>query len=246
MTTSDAAGMAGAGGVAGLETGLSADAPALLRQVHGRRGYALSYHRMFQAHAPELLAAYDAYYQELTLRPRALDPAAREVVWIALQAATREHHGVIHLRRAEEAGLGRDAIADSLAVAAAVEAWPVLAFGDEHWRAWTPIEAAVPRYVAMFEAARGGLVPVAAELAAATCHAARRTHAGQVLHLRRAFAAGAGPAMAAEALSYLLLPAGGPTLIDAVQAWAEAHEEDPAGLPSPYEASSAAMPDASS
>ena len=91
--------------VPGLHPEIAADSPALLHQVHGRRGYALSYHRMFQAHAPALLEAYDAYYQELTLRPRALSDQAKETVWIALQAATREGHGMIHLKRAEAAGL---------------------------------------------------------------------------------------------------------------------------------------------
>ena len=218
----------------GLETEVAADAPALLRDVHGRRGYALSYHRMFQAHAPALLAAYDGYYKALTLDARALDAATREVVWIALQTATREHHGVIHLKRAEAAGLDRGAIADALAVAAACETWPVLQFGEDWWRDWTPIEAGRPRYVRMFEAAVGGLAPGAAELAAIASHAARRTHGGMAVHLVRAFAAGVTPGMVAEALSYLLLPAGGPTLIDAVQAWAEAHAAAPDAVASPY------------
>lgn len=39
------------------------------------------------------------------------------------------------------------------------------------------------------------------------------------LHLREAFDAGAAPAQIAEALSYLLLPCGGPTLIDAADVW---------------------------
>jgi len=218
----------------GLHTEIAAGSTPLLREVHGRRGYALSYHRMFAAHDPTLLAAYDAYYRELTLQPRALDPQAREAVWIALQAATREHHGVIHLRRAEACGMDREAIADSLAVAAAVEAWPVLAFGERHWGEWTPLELGTPRYLRMFDAACGGLPPATAELAAIACHAARRTHAGQVLHIRRAAAAGATAPMIAEALSYLLLPSGGPALIDAVQAWAQAHDADPAGVPAPY------------
>ena len=225
----------------------AAEAGPLLQQVVGRRGYALSYHRMFAAHDPALLAAYDAYYRELTLTPRALDPQAREVVWIALQAATRKQHGIIHLRRAEACGMDAEAIADSLAVAAAVEAWPVLAFGDQHWAEWTPLSRGTPRYVRMFEAACGGLPPVSAELAAIACHAARLTHDGQVLHLRRAAMAGATAAMIAEALSYLLLPAGGPVLIDAVQAWAQAHDTDPAGVPAPYApAPYAGIPDASS
>ncbi len=217
----------------GIETTLHGATP-LLEAVHQKRGYALSYHRMFAAHAPALLEAYDAYYKALTLDARALDPATREIVWIALQAATREQHGLIHLKRAEAAGLSRAAIADALAVAAACETWPVLAFGDEWWREWTPIESAHPRYVRMFEAAMGDLPHKAAELAAIACHAARRTHAAMALHLARAFAAGATPPMVAEALSYLLLPAGGPTLIDAVQAWADAHAAQPGAIPSPY------------
>ncbi len=218
----------------GLETDVSATASDLLKAAHARRGYALSYHRMFAAHAPDLLAAYDAYYRELTLRQRALAPAAKETVWIALQAATREHHGMIHLRRAEQAGLSRDAIADALALAAAAEAWPVLQFGDDHWREWTPMEAAVPRYLRMFEAARGGVDAAVAEITAAVCHAARRTHAAERLHIGRAFRAGATAPMLAEALGFLLLPAGGPCLIDAVQAWAVAHTADPDSVPSPY------------
>jgi alkylhydroperoxidase/carboxymuconolactone decarboxylase family protein YurZ len=227
--------------VPGLHPTIAADSPDLLRQVHGRRGYALSYHRMFQAHAPALLAAYDAYYQELTLRPRALSDKAKETVWIALQAATREGHGVIHLKRAEAAGLMPDEIADALAIAAAAETWPVLEFGDVHWRQWTPLESAIPRYLRMFEASRGAIPVATAEITALTCHAARRTHAAMKQHLPRAFAAGATPAMVAEALSFLLLPAGGPCLIDAVQAWADAAAEDPA-LPAPYDAA----PEASS
>ena len=219
--------------VPGLHPQIAADSPALLHQVHGRRGYALSYHRMFQAHAPALLEAYDAYYQHLTLRPRALTDQAKETVWIALQAATREGHGMIHLKRAETAGLTPDDISDSLAIAAAVESWTVLEFGDHHWHAWTPLDAAIPRYFRIFEASRGGIPAATAEITAITCHAARRTHAAMKRHLPRAFAAGATAGQVAEALSFMLLPAGGPCLIDAVQAWAEAHEADPS-LPSPY------------
>ncbi len=221
--------------VPGLHPEIATDSPDLLRQVHGRRGYALSYHRMFLAHAPALLEAYDAYYQELTLRPRSLTDQAKETVWIALQAATREHHGMIHLKRAEAAGLDRAAIADALAVGAAVETWPVIAFGDTYWRDWTPMATGLPRYLAMFEASRGPMRPEVAEITAIVCHAARRTHDGMKVHLPRAFSAGASAGMVAEALSFLLLPAGGPCLIDAVQAWAEAHAADPAVL-SPYEA----------
>ena len=220
--------------IAGLDDHVAADATDTLKAAHAKRGYALSYHKMFAAHAPDLLAAYDNYYRELTLRPRALSDVAKETVWIALQAATREHHGMIHLRRAVTAGMSPDAIADALAIAAAVETWPVLAFGDDYWKDWTPLTIAIPRYERMFAAAIGDTHPATAEITAAVCHAARRTHEAEKFHITRAFAAGATQTQLAEALGFLLLPAGGPCLIDAVQAWADAHTANPTDVPSPY------------
>ncbi|GAB4188824.1 MAG: hypothetical protein OHK0024_29200 [Thalassobaculales bacterium] len=201
------------------------DAGQILAAVEAKRGYLLPYHRMLGTHDPGLLAAYDAYYQKLTLDPRALTAGDRELVWTALQAATREAHGQIHLRRADAAGVPRARLAEALAVAAAVEAWPVLAFGRTHWGDWFAAAAVEARYLALFEGARGDLPAAIAELIAVTCHAARRSHDGMRLHLPRAFAAGASTAALAEALSYLLLPAGGPCLIDATAAWKQAAED---------------------
>ena len=204
-----------------------------LRRIEAKRGYRLSYHRMLAAADPALLLAYDEFYERLTLRSRTLTPAAREIVWTALQAATREAQGTIHLKRAEAAGVSRALIADAVAIAAAVETWPALVgFGAGPWADWIPEADALTRYAAMVDAARGGIDPATAEIAAVVCHGARRTLRGLKLHLPRAFAAGATRDAIAEGLSYILLPAGGPTLIEAVEAWAEAAE---AGIcPSPY------------
>jgi alkylhydroperoxidase/carboxymuconolactone decarboxylase family protein YurZ len=84
----------------------------------------------------------------------------------------------------------------------------------------------------LFEAARDGLDPGLAHLTAAVAMAARRERTGTVLHLARAFAANITPAMACEGLSYLLLPCGGNTLIEAVSFWEEAAHEGV--LPKPY------------
>lgn len=196
------------------------DGPAVLRAVREKRGYLLSYHRMLAAHAPELLTAYDAYYERLTLRQRHLDPVEKELTWIALQVVTREAHGAIHLRRAEAAGIDRATMADAVAIAGAAEGIVALGFAAGHWGAWVDRAAAEARYLRLFEAARGAAPARAAEIAAVVCHAACRTYDGMALHLPRAIAAGATPAMLAEGLSFLLLPAGGPCLIDAVEAWA--------------------------
>ncbi len=204
----------------------------ILADVEKKRGYVLPYHRMIAGTDPGLLAAYDAYYERLTLRPRALTPVERETVWIALQVATREAHGQIHLRRAVTAGMDKSAMTAAVAIAAAVEAWPALAFAAEHWPDWTPRALGADRYVAVFAAAAAGIAPKLADIAAAVCHAARRTHDGMALHLARAFAAGSTRHELSEALSYLLLPAGGPCLIDAVAAWEKAAKA--AGFVAPY------------
>ena len=205
---------------------------AILAAVKAKRGYLLTYHRMLAADDPALLAAYDAFYERLTLRPRVLTPQERELVWAALQVAAREAHGHIHMRRAVAAGLDSPRLSDALAIAGAVEAWPAMRFGPTHWGEWIGLSDIAARYVRVFEAARGAVAPAHAEIVAAVCHAARRTHDGMQLHLARAFRAGAQVPQMAEALSYMLLPCGGPALIDAVAAWDDAAKAG--ACPPPY------------
>ncbi len=208
------------------------DGKAVLAEVERKRGYTLPYHRMLAATDPELLAAYDAYYERLTLRPRALTAHERETVWAALQAAAREWHGSIHLKRAVKAGMNQDQIVRSLAIAACVESWEVLGFAAKHWAEWSPADKTVAAYLRLFEAAARDVEPAIAEITAAVCHAARRTHDGMALHLERAFKAGATVPKVSEALSFMLLPCGGPALIDAVSAWESAAKSR--GFSSPY------------
>jgi len=204
----------------------------VLAAVEGKRGYLLPYHRMFAACAPELLATYDRFYETLTLEPRVLTPAERETVWAGLLAAAREVHGFIHMRRAVAAGLTNEDIARAVMLAAVTEGFPVATFSGANWSAWTLPEALEARYLALFDAARGDMPARLAHLTAAVCQGARRDEAGTILHLRHAFAAGATRAEMCEGLSYLLLPCGGNTLIEAVSFWEKAAA---AGLvPAPY------------
>lgn len=205
----------------------------VLAQVEGKRGYRLSYHRMLAAADPELLAAYDAYYERLTLRQRVFTPRERELVWTALLTSARETHGTIHLKRAEAASISRDELADAIAIAAAVESWPALVeFGHGAWHEWIGRRDAHLRYERIFLAARGAIEAKTAECCAVVSHAARHSWDGVKFHLPRAFKAGATRDGIAEGLSYLLLPSGGPTLIDAVEAWAQSASEG--CCPSPY------------
>lgn len=210
----------------------AAEGAAILAEVEARRGYTLPYHRMFAAHAPRLLRDYDRFYDSLTLAPRVLTPRERETVWAGLLAAAREVHGFIHMRRAVAAGLSNDDIARAVAIAAVTEGLGVIAFAGAHWPRWALPEALRQRYLAAFDTVRGALEPALAHLVAATCQAARRHRQGTVLHLVEACAAGATAPQICEAFSYLLLPCGGNTLIEAVEYWEQGARDGL--LPPPY------------
>jgi alkylhydroperoxidase/carboxymuconolactone decarboxylase family protein YurZ len=190
-----------------------------LQAVRRKRGYLLSYHRLLHAIAPELLAAYDAFYTQFTLTGRALTPVQKETVWISLIAATRARVGTIHLRRAVQAGMSKDAIADAVALAAACEAYDAHAFAEQAFPDWLSEQRLVKRYLRAFDAARGRTRPALAEVAAVVAHASTRNAAGMRIHLVRAFKRGARRAQVAEALSFVLLHCGGPTMVDAMACW---------------------------
>ena len=208
------------------------DGAKLLDEMLAKRGYLLSYHRMLGASDPQLLANYDALYTRLTLDQRVLTPVERETVWVALIATTRERLAVFHFDRASAAGMSNEAIGDAVAIAAACESFEAMQFSRTHFSKWVPETAAAQRYLRMFEAARGQTTPATAEIAAVVCHAARRNADGMRVHLACAFASGATREQMAEALAYVLLHRGGPTMIDAVDCW----EKSAAALniPGPY------------
>jgi len=204
----------------------------ILADVEAKRGYLLPYHRMLANDDPELLEAYDRLYERLTLLPRVLTAKERETVWLGLLAAIEEKHGHIHAKRAVSAGLTQDDIADAVALAGVAEAHRTGTFAADNWPQWLSQDAATQRYLKMAEAARGSIPVTIAEITLSVCHAAHGRSAAQKLHLLRAFEAGASVGQVSEATSYLLLPCGGPTLIEAVSTWEDAAKS---GLcPSPY------------
>ena len=205
----------------------------ILAEVERKRGYLLTYHKMIGSSDPQLLAAYDNFYENLTLTERTFSPQQKELVWAALQVAADEEHGHIHMRRAVKAGLSEGILADSIALAGAAESFRALRFASFHWGEWISGGAAEERYLNLTEAARGEVDPGLAEIILIVCHGARRSYEAMRIHLRRAFPAGATVPQLSEALSYMLLPCGGPTLIDAVEVWEQAAKAGE--CPAPYE-----------
>ena len=203
-----------------------------LDAVRRKRGYLLSYHRLLAELDPELLATYDAFYTRLTLVARVLSPVEKETVWIALIAATRARVGTIHLRRAAQAGMSKQAIADAVAIAAACESFDALAFAEDAFPEWADEPMLVRRYLRAFNAARGRVRPALAEIAAVVAHAGQRRAAGMRVHLVRAFRLGAKREQVAEALSFALLHCGGPTMLAAMDCWIRTAKEK--RIPAPF------------
>ena len=195
---------------------------SVLAKVRKKRGYVLAYHRLLNEISPDLLAAYDEFYTQFTLVGRALTPVQKETVWVALIAATRAGpSGRIHLARARKAGMNRQAIADALALAAACEAWNVLEFSASAFPDWTNRPLLVKRYLRAFDAARGKTPPMLAHMAAAVVQAGRQCEGGMRLHLKRAIVHGARSRQLAEAMAFALLHCGGPTMVQATDAWSK-------------------------
>lgn len=200
---------------------MSPEPQDVLEQVRAKRGYLLPYHQVLALTEPRLLATYDAWYDALTLAPRALTPAAREIVWIALVAVTRQKVGALHLQRGREAGLDDGAIEDAITLAAATRSAAVLGFAASAWPDFTTEARADARYMALFEAASGALPATDAALAGAVCQAVNGEWAAFGLHLEQAFEAGTTVGEVAEALSFLIHHNGAPTLVAATAAWQE-------------------------
>ena len=208
-----------------------ANGDAALAKALDARGYLLAYHRMLCTYDPGLMAAYDNYYRELTLLERAFTYFEREVVWLVLLASAREAYGDIHMPRAEESGLNRDQIHDCMALAGVAEAFPALDF-SKSWSRWIAPEEADRRYAALVATARGGIPEQIAEISLVVAQAARKCPQGMRYHLRRAAELGAPAEKIAEGVSYVMLPCGGPTLVEACDVWAGLAREG--GCPSPW------------
>jgi len=188
------------------------------------RGYILPYQRLLAEYQPELLESFNAFYTNLTLNPRDFTLQERELVWTALVTATREDVGRIHLQRGIEAGLTPEDLTDAIALAAAGEAYSAIEFATNQWQDWMSIQIAAEHYGAIIASARGGIDSCLGEIILVVCFAARHVPDGLRFHLRRAFEQGATEGQVAEGLSYLIMPCGANTLIEAVNVWLEAAE----------------------
>lgn len=194
---------------------------ALLTEVRAKRGYLLPHHGLLAVTDPTLLRLYDELYTALTLDTRVLDARTRELVWVGILVTVREVHGTQHLDRAERAGATGAEVEAAIELAALVAGAPALRFVEASWARWLPAFRAGGAYERLYEtvASRLPLEARVAELVAAASHACLGHDAELALHIRRAYGLGIPEPELAEALSYIMFPAGVPAFVSAADVW---------------------------
>jgi 4-carboxymuconolactone decarboxylase len=197
------------------------EAEDLLASIAARRGYLLSYHKVFARLDPAFMHAYDVLYTRSLLEPRFLEQRQRELIWIGIVSLVSESVGEIHLKRARTAGVPLAEVSAAVALAGMTEAWRPIAFAEERWSDYLPQERA-SLYDRLVTHARGPLDETTSDLILVVLHAVRHQDAPYLHHLRRLLTNGVPETHVAEAVSYLLQPVGANTLLWATDAWIDA------------------------
>lgn len=193
---------------------------ARLEALRSARGFLLPHHGALAAGAPDLHAAYLKMYTELAVRPRHLEPLARESIWLAVLVVAREAVGTHHLELFRSAGGSVEAAEALIAMAGFAAGHDAFRLADQHWSAQLPGLNADAAYGRGLARLGGDLVPEeTAELAMLAAQAARHSSPGTSHHLHRAYALGIAEEKIVEALSYVIWPCGVNCFLDACTVW---------------------------
>lgn len=194
---------------------------AALAAIRAKRGYLLPHHGLLAVSAPALLAAYDATYTEMTLRPRAMTEREKEIVWMIVLVSTKEAIATHHIDRLVRGGGKVEDVASALALAAWAEGAEHHRFVADHWAPHLPGYDAAARYrdgVARLLAGTG-IEPWIAEVGLAAAHQCHRRWDWVAEHIRGAYREGASEDALAEGLSVAMFPGGVPNFVDACDVW---------------------------
>lgn len=202
-----------------MVTQASAEAESLLGRMREERGYALSYHEILAATAPELLSAYRGLYARFTLDERHLDVRDRELIWTGLLTTAHEHVGDIHLDRAIAVGVGQAELRAAMRLGAVANAFDAVDFACRSWSRCLDGATTADEYGRLVRAAGEPLEPVLVDLILLTVAGSRTCAAQFLLHLHALYRAEVDERHIAEAVSYLLLPKGANTLLWATDLW---------------------------
>jgi alkylhydroperoxidase/carboxymuconolactone decarboxylase family protein YurZ len=191
----------------------------VLKKVKEKRGYLLPYHELFGCMDPQLLEKYDAFYTEVTLKAKALDNRTKELVWIGILAGASEEAGTIHLRRAREAGVTDEEISEVMVITQVAKGFDVLLFVEGKWGSFLTEIKPMEVYENFVKHLKKGLrLPgKTVELIFVGIYAALEIKNGLQFHLVEAKGCGASDEEIAEAMSFIIIPRGGNTLLKAAE-----------------------------
>lgn len=195
---------------------------ARIEGIRAGRGYVLPSHAVLAATHPEVLAAYEVVYGEVTFRCTALTPFEKHFVWLLVVGSLEIPIGGHHVRDFRAAGGTTRQVEIAAALAALVVGARALDAVGPEWQAVVPdLDAAATydRVVAAIAAAGPPLPDGLLDAALAAANACRRAWDRFGEHLIRAKAQGVADAALAEALSVAILPAGNPVFVQACSRW---------------------------
>ena len=200
----------------------------ILEKVKEKRGYLLPYHALFLCVDPDLLEAYDRFYDRLTLRKNHLDLKTRELVWLGILMGVLEEAGTIHLKRARQAGVTDDDISDIVKLTQIARGFDVLSFIDKKWKKDLPGISPVQIYEDLIDSLtpKMTLPKNTVELIFIGIYSALRNKTALRLHLKRAKTFNLSDEEIAEAMSYIFIPRGGNALIEASEVFMEVFRKD--------------------
>ena len=192
---------------------------SVLKSVRKKRGYVLPYHELFWFINADLLAKYDAFYEELTLKTNHLDNKTKELVWLGILMSVFEEAGTIHLRRAREAGVTDEEIRDVIKLTQIGRGFEVVLFVGEKWQKHLPAIDSLRTYGDLVDSIteRVSISRRLCELVFIGIYCAIPIPKALKCHLLRAKECGVRDEEIAEAMSFIFIPRGGNVLIEAAQ-----------------------------
>jgi alkylhydroperoxidase/carboxymuconolactone decarboxylase family protein YurZ len=190
----------------------------ILSRVEAKRGYLLAHHEFFGYPDPEMLEKYDQLYEYLTLKSKFLSDRVKELVWMGILSAVFEDAGgPIHVKRARQAGISDQEIAEVFFLSQVALGFNVVSFVKDKWSQLIPSADIIEVYGTFIDhlTSKSQISPEIVELIFIGVYSALNKPEGLRFHLVRANQKGWKDEELYEAMSYILLPCGAPTLIEA-------------------------------
>jgi alkylhydroperoxidase/carboxymuconolactone decarboxylase family protein YurZ len=191
----------------------------VLKKVKGKRGYLLPYHELFACIDPILLEKYDDFYTELTLKNKVLDNKTKELAWIGILAAASEEAGTIHLKKGRDAGITDEEISDVITLTQIAKGFDVLMFVEEKWGSFFQNIRVMEIYGNLVKQLKKNvrLSEKIVELVFIGIYAALEIKKGLEFHLMKSKECGARDEEIAEVMSFVILPRGVNTMLEAAE-----------------------------